>query len=156
VDVLFQMTRPGNRPAHPHESDYSKSATGQLHTCARDSRIHLSWADVQPRRLPANSPHAYGYPAVFLVLAVEGEPTRPAAFPCGENYSVGASSAPRSPNKPGADRSAPWRSRWRCPGYAVHFPPSVRCKLGLDRLIVGIGGQLGELTISHDPPRTSA
>ena len=94
----------------------------------------------------ANSPHAYGY-LLFLLLAVEG--TDVAAFTSGKLFGRRKLREAISPNKTwggalGALAFAmvlPWLLRFSFP----HFGP---LQLVLAGLIVGIGGQLGDLTLS--------
>lgn len=94
----------------------------------------------------ANSPHAIGY-LLFLVLAVEGSDI--AAFTCGKLFGRRKLRSNISPNKTlggsagalGISLILPWLLWFSFP----HFDP---IDLVLTGLIVGIGGQLGDLTIS--------
>ena len=94
----------------------------------------------------ANSPHAYGY-LLFLVLAVEGSDV--AAFLSGKVFGRRKLRPEISPNKTwggslgalAVSMALPWMMRFSFP----HFAP---LQLVLTGLIVGIGGQLGDLTIS--------
>jgi len=94
----------------------------------------------------ANSPHAYGY-LMFLLLAVESGDV--AAFASGKLFGRRKLRAEISPNKTwggalGAlalSMALPWLLWFSFP----HFGP---LQLILAGLIVGIGGQLGDLTLS--------
>jgi len=94
----------------------------------------------------ANSPHAYAY-LLFLVLAVAA--TDVAAFTCGKLFGGRKLREVISPNKTwGGSIGAfvvamilPWLMRFSFP----HFGP---LQLLLTGVIVGVGGQLGDLTIS--------
>lgn len=94
----------------------------------------------------ANSPHAYGY-VMFLLLAVEISDV--AAFTSGKLFGRRQLRAEISPNKTwggalGAlalSMALPWLLWFSFP----HFGP---LQLILAGLIVGIGGQLGDLTLS--------
>jgi phosphatidate cytidylyltransferase len=94
----------------------------------------------------ANSPHAYGY-LLFLLLAVEGNDV--AAFTAGKLFGRHRLREQISPNKTwggalgalAVSMALPWLLRFSFP----HFGP---LQLLLTGLIVGIGGQLGDLTIS--------
>lgn len=94
----------------------------------------------------ANSPHAYGY-LMFLLLAVESSDV--AAFTAGKLFGRRKLRAEISPNKTwggalGAlalSMALPWLLRFS-------FPHFGRVQLILAGLIVGIGGQLGDLTLS--------
>jgi phosphatidate cytidylyltransferase len=94
----------------------------------------------------ANSPHAYGY-LMFLLLAVESSDV--AAFTSGKLFGRRKLRAEISPNKTwggalGAlalSMALPWLLWFSFP----HFGP---LQLILAGLIVGIGGQLGDLTLS--------
>ena len=94
----------------------------------------------------ANSSHAYGY-LLFLLLAVEG--TDVAAFTSGKLFGRRKLREAISPNKTwggalGALAFAmvlPWL-------LSFSFPHFGRLQLVLAGLIVGVGGQLGDLTLS--------
>jgi phosphatidate cytidylyltransferase len=94
----------------------------------------------------ANSPHAYGY-LLFLLLAVEG--TDVAAFTSGKLFGRRKLREAISPNKTwggalGALAFAmalPWLLRFSFPHFGW-------LQLVLAGMIVGIGGQLGDLTLS--------
>ena len=122
-------------------------AKGQLQNSALAilGFIYLGWMFSHVGFL-ANSPHAYGY-LLFLLLAVEGSDI--AAFICGKLFGRHKLRDAISPNKTwggalGAlafSMALPWLLRFSFP----HFGP---LQLVLTGLIVGIGGQLGDLTIS--------
>jgi phosphatidate cytidylyltransferase len=107
--------------------------------------IYLGWMFSHVGFL-ANSPHAYGY-LLFLLLAVEGNDI--AAFISGKIFGGRKLREAISPNKTwggalGAlafSMALPWLLWFSFP----HFGP---LQLVLTGLIVGIGGQLGDLTIS--------
>jgi phosphatidate cytidylyltransferase len=107
--------------------------------------IYLGWMFSHVGFL-ANSPHAYGY-LLFLLLAVEGNDI--AAFISGKLFGRRKLREEISPNKTwggalGAlafSMTLPWLLWFSFP----HFGP---LQLVLTGLIVGIGGQLGDLTIS--------
>ena len=94
----------------------------------------------------ANSPHAYGY-LLFLVLAVESGDV--AAFTSGKLFGRRKLREEVSPNKTwggalGAvaiSMALPWLLRFSFPHFGW-------LQLVLTGLIVGIGGQLGDLTLS--------
>ena len=94
----------------------------------------------------ANSPHAYGY-LLFLILAVEG--TDVAAFTSGKLFGRRKLREAISPNKT-------WGGALGALAFAMvlpwllwfSFPHFGRLQLVLAGLIVGIGGQLGDLTLS--------
>ena len=94
----------------------------------------------------ANSPHAYGY-LLFLFFAVEANDI--AAFLSGKMFGHHKLCEEISPNKTwggavgalGFSMALPWLLWFSFP----HFGP---LQLVLTGLIVGIGGQLGDLTIS--------
>ncbi|HUR32811.1 MAG TPA: phosphatidate cytidylyltransferase [Vicinamibacterales bacterium] len=94
----------------------------------------------------ANSPHAYGY-LLFLILAVEGSDV--AAFTTGKLFGRRKLREAISPNKTWGGAAGaltvsmllPWALRFSIP----HFGP---LQLVLTGLIVGVGGQLGDLTMS--------
>jgi phosphatidate cytidylyltransferase len=94
----------------------------------------------------ANSPHAYGY-LLYLFFAVEANDV--AAFTCGKLFGKHKLRSNISPNKTwegslGAlcvSLVLPWLLRFSFP----HFGP---LHLVLAGLIVGIGGQLGDLSLS--------
>ena len=94
----------------------------------------------------ANSPHAVGY-LLFLVVAVEGNDI--AAFTCGKLFGRRKLREHISPNKTlggavgavGVSLALPWLLSFSFP----HFGP---VELVLTGLIVGVGGQLGDLAIS--------
>ena len=94
----------------------------------------------------ANSPHAYGY-LMFLLLAVESSDV--AAFTSGKLFGRRKLRAEISPNKTwggalgalAVSMGLPWLLWFSFP----HFGP---VQLILAGLIVGIGGQLGDLTLS--------
>ena len=107
--------------------------------------IYLGWMLSHVGFL-ANSPHAYGY-LFFLLLAVEGSDI--AAFICGKLFGRHKLRDAISPNKTwggalGAlafSMTLPWLLRFSFPHFGT-------LQLVLTGLIVGIGGQLGDLTIS--------
>ena len=107
--------------------------------------IYLGWMFSHVGFL-ANSPHAYGY-LLFLLLAVEANDV--AAFISGKLFGRRKLRAEISPNKTwggalGAlafSMALPWLLWFSFP----HFGP---LQLVLTGLIVGIGGQLGDLTLS--------
>jgi phosphatidate cytidylyltransferase len=122
-------------------------ARGQLqHTAlAILGFVYLGWMLSHVGFL-ANSPHAYGY-LLFLFFAVEGNDV--AAFTSGTLVGRRKLREQISPNKTlggalGAlvfSMALPWLLRFSFP----HFGP---LQLVLTGLIVGVGGQLGDLTIS--------
>lgn len=122
-------------------------ARGQLqHTAlAILGFVYLGWMLSHVGFL-ANSPHAYGY-LLFLFFAVEGNDV--AAFTSGKLVGRRKLREQISPNKTlggalGAlafSMALPWLLRFSFP----HFGP---LQLVLTGLIVGVGGQLGDLTIS--------
>jgi phosphatidate cytidylyltransferase len=122
-------------------------AKGQLQSAALAivGFVYLGWMFSHVGFL-ANSPHAYGY-LLFLVLAVEGNDV--AAFTFGRLFGRRQLREAISPNKTlggavGAvslSMALPWLVRFSFP----HFGP---LQLVLTGAIVGIGGQLGDLTIS--------
>jgi phosphatidate cytidylyltransferase len=122
-------------------------AKGQLQNSALAilGFIYLGWMFSHVGFL-ANSPHAYGY-LLFLLLAVEGNDI--AAFISGKLFGGRKLREAISPNKTwggalGAlafSMALPWLLWFSFP----HFGP---LQLVLTGLIVGIGGQLGDLTIS--------
>jgi phosphatidate cytidylyltransferase len=107
--------------------------------------IYLGWMFSHVGFL-ANSPHAYGY-LLFLVLAVEGSDV--AAFLAGKLFGRRKLRPEISPNKTlGGSLGAlavamalPWLMRFSFPHFGA-------LQLVLTGVIVGIGGQLGDLTIS--------
>jgi phosphatidate cytidylyltransferase len=107
--------------------------------------IYLGWMFSHVGFL-ANSPHAYGY-LLFLLLAVEANDV--AAFTSGKLFGRHKLREEISPNKTwGGAMGAlafsmvlPWLLWFSFP----HFGP---LQLVLTGLIVGIGGQLGDLTVS--------
>ena len=107
--------------------------------------IYLGWMFSHVGFL-ANSPHAYGY-LLFLVLAVEGSDV--AAFLAGKLFGRRKLRPEISPNKTwGGSLGAlavamalPWVMRFSFPHFGA-------LQLVLTGVIVGIGGQLGDLTIS--------
>ena len=107
--------------------------------------IYLGWMFSHVGFL-ANSPHAYGY-LLFLVLAVEGSDV--AAFLAGKLFGRRKLRPEISPNKTwGGSLGAlavamalPWLMRFSFPHFGT-------LQLVLTGVIVGIGGQLGDLTIS--------
>ncbi|HEY3042627.1 MAG TPA: phosphatidate cytidylyltransferase [Vicinamibacterales bacterium] len=107
--------------------------------------IYLGWMLSHVGFL-ANSPHAYGY-LLFLVLAVEGSDV--AAFLAGKLFGGPKLRSEISPNKTwggalgalAVSMALPWIMRFS-------FPHFGSLQLVLTGLIVGIGGQLGDLTIS--------
>jgi phosphatidate cytidylyltransferase len=107
--------------------------------------IYLGWMFSHVGFL-ANSPHAYGY-LLFLVLAVEGSDV--AAFLAGKLFGRRKLRPEISPNKTwggslGAltvSMALPWLMWFSFPHFGV-------LQLVLTGVIVGIGGQLGDLTIS--------
>lgn len=107
--------------------------------------IYLGWMFSHVGFL-ANSPHAYGY-LLFLVLAVELSDV--AAFTSGKLFGRRQLRPAISPNKTwggafgalAVSMALPWLLWFSFP----HFGP---LQLVLAGLIVGIGGQLGDLTIS--------
>jgi phosphatidate cytidylyltransferase len=122
-------------------------AKGQLQNAALAilGFVYLGWMFSHMGFL-ANSPHAYGY-LLFLLLAVEGNDI--AAFVSGKLFGGRKLREAISPNKTwGGALGAlafsmvlPWLLWFSFP----HFGP---LQLILTGLIVGIGGQLGDLTIS--------
>ena len=107
--------------------------------------IYLGWMFSHVGFL-ANSPHAYGY-LLFLVLAVEGSDV--AAFLAGKLFGRRKLRPEISPNKTwGGSLGAlavamalPWLMRFSFPHFGA-------LQLVLTGVIVGVGGQLGDLTIS--------
>ena len=122
-------------------------ARGQLQNSALAilGFIYLGWMLSHVGFL-ANSPHAYGY-LLFLLLAVEGSDV--AAFTAGKMFGRHKLREAISPNKTwggalgalAVSMALPWLLRFSFP----HFGP---LQLVLTGLIVGVGGQLGDLTIS--------
>jgi phosphatidate cytidylyltransferase len=122
-------------------------AKGQLQSTALAivGFVYLGWMFCHVGFL-ANSPHAYGY-LLFLVLAVEGNDV--AAFTCGKLFGRRKLREAISPNKTwggsvgavAVSMALPWLVRFSFP----HFGP---LQLLLTGAIVGVGGQLGDLTIS--------
>ena len=94
----------------------------------------------------ANAPHAYGY-LLYLIFAVELNDV--AAFTCGKLFGRHKFRSEISPNKTwegalgalAVSLTLPWLLRFSFP----HFGP---LQLVLAGLIVGVGGQLGDLSIS--------
>jgi phosphatidate cytidylyltransferase len=107
--------------------------------------IYLGWMFSHVGFL-ANSPHAYGY-LLFLILAVEGSDV--AAFLAGKLFGRRKLRPEISPNKTwggslgalAVSMALPWLM-W------FSFPHFGALQLVLTGVIVGIGGQLGDLTIS--------
>jgi len=107
--------------------------------------IYLGWMLSHVGFL-ANSTHAYGY-LLFLVLAVEGSDV--AAFLSGKLFGRRKLRPEISPNKTwggslgalAVSLALPWLMRFSFPHFGT-------LQLFLTGLIVGIGGQLGDLTIS--------
>lgn len=122
-------------------------AKGQLQNTALAilGFIYLGWMFSHVGFL-ANSAHAYGY-LLFLFLAVEGNDV--AAFTSGKLFGRRKLRQEISPNKTwggslgalAVSLALPWLMRFSF----RHFGP---LQLVLTGLIVGIGGQLGDLTIS--------
>ena len=122
-------------------------AKGQLQSAALAilGFIYLGWMFSHVGFL-ANSPHAYGY-LLFLLLSVEANDI--AAFTSGKMFGRHQLRPEISPNKTwGGALGAlafsmvlPWLLWFSFP----HFGP---VQLVLAGLIVGVGGQLGDLTIS--------
>ncbi len=122
-------------------------AKGQLQNSALAilGFIYLGWMFSHVGFL-ANSPHAYGY-LLFLLLAVEGSDV--AAFISGNLFGRHKLREQISPNKTwggalgalAVSMALPWLLWFSFP----HFGP---LQLVLTGLIVGVGGQLGDLTIS--------
>jgi phosphatidate cytidylyltransferase len=120
---------------------------GQLHNAALAvlGFIYIGWMFSHVGFL-ANSPHAYGY-LLFLLLAVEG--TDVAAFTSGKLFGRRKLRDAISPNKT-------WGGALGALAFAMvlpwllwfSFPHFGRLQLVLAGLIVGIGGQLGDLTLS--------
>jgi phosphatidate cytidylyltransferase len=120
---------------------------GQLHDSALAvlGFIYMGWMFSHVGFM-ANSPHAYGY-LLFLLLAVEGSDV--AAFTSGKLFGRRKLRETVSPNKTwggalGAlafSMALPWLL-W------FSFPHFGWVQLVLAGLIVGIGGQLGDLTLS--------
>jgi phosphatidate cytidylyltransferase len=120
---------------------------GQLHNSALAvlGFIYMGWMFSHVGFM-ANSPHAYGY-LMFLLLAVEGSDV--AAFTSGKLFGRRKLREAISPNKTwgGAlgglafSMTLPWLL-W------FSFPHFGWVQLVLAGLIVGIGGQLGDLTLS--------
>ena len=107
--------------------------------------VYLGWMFSHVGFL-ANSPHAYGY-LLFLVLAVEGNDV--AAYTCGKLFGRRRLRDAISPNKTlggavgavGVSMALPWLVRFSFPHFGT-------LQLLLTGAIVGVGGQLGDLTIS--------
>ena len=107
--------------------------------------IYLGWMFSHVGFL-ANSPYAYGY-LLFLILAVEGSDV--AAFVAGKLFGRRKLRPAISPNKTvggslGAlaiSMALPWLMRFSFPHFGA-------LQLVLTGAVVGIGGQLGDLTIS--------
>ena len=122
-------------------------AKGQLQNSALAvlGFIYLGWMFSHVGFL-ANSSHAYGY-LLFLFLAVEGSDV--AAFTAGKLFGRRKIRQEISPNKTwggalgalAVSMALPWLMRFSFP----HFGP---LQLVLTGVIVGVGGQLGDLTIS--------
>jgi phosphatidate cytidylyltransferase len=122
-------------------------AKGQLQNTALAilGFIYLGWMLSHVGFL-ANSPNAYGY-LLFLLVAVEGNDI--AAFTAGRLFGHRKVRPEISPNKTwggalGAQAVSmllPWLLRFSFPHFGT-------LQLLLTGLIVGIGGQLGDLTIS--------
>lgn len=122
-------------------------ARGQLQNSALAilGFVYLGWMFSHVGFL-ANSPHAYGY-LLFLFLAVEGNDV--AAFTSGKLFGRRKLRPEISPNKTwggslgalAVSMALPWLMWFSFP----HFGP---LQLVLAGLIVGIGGQLGDLTLS--------
>ncbi len=120
---------------------------GQLHNSALAvlGFIYVGWMFSHVGFM-ANSPHAYGY-LMFLLLAVEGSDV--AAFTSGKLFGRRKLREAISPNKTwgGAlgglafSMALPWLLRFSFPHFGW-------VQLVLAGLIVGIGGQLGDLTLS--------
>jgi len=107
--------------------------------------IYLGWMFSHVGFL-ANSPYAYGY-LLFLILAVEGSDV--AAFVAGKLFGRRKLRPEISPNKTwggslgalAVSMALPWLMRFSFPHFGA-------LQLVLTGAIVGIGGQLGDLTIS--------
>lgn len=107
--------------------------------------IYLGWMLLHVGLL-ANTPHAYGY-LLFVVLAVQANDI--AAFTSGKLMGYGQLRARISPNKTiggaigalGVSMLLPWLLHDSFPHFGAR-------ELWLTGLIVGIGGQLGDLVIS--------
>jgi phosphatidate cytidylyltransferase len=122
-------------------------AQGQLQTTALAllGYIYLGWM-LNHVGFLANSPHAYGY-LLYLIAAVEGSDV--AAFTCGKWFGHRKFRSVISPNKTwggalgalGFSLALPWLLWWSFPHFGA-------LELVLTGLIVGIGGQLGDLAIS--------
>jgi phosphatidate cytidylyltransferase len=122
-------------------------AKGQLQSTALAivGFVYLGWMFSHVGFL-ANSPHAYGY-LLFLVLAVEGSDV--AAFTFGKLLGRRKLREAISPNKTlggavggvAVAMALPWLVRFSFPHFGA-------LQLLLAGAIVGIGGQLGNLTIS--------
>jgi phosphatidate cytidylyltransferase len=122
-------------------------AKGQLQNSALAilGFVYLGWMLSHVGFL-ANSPHAYGY-LLFLLLAVEASDV--AAFTSGKLFGGRKLREQISPNKTwggalGAvafSMTLPWLLRFSFPHFGA-------LQLVLTGLIVGIGGQLGDLTLS--------
>lgn len=120
---------------------------GQLHNASLAvlGFIYIGWMFSHVGFL-ANSPHAYGY-LMFLLLAVEG--TDVAAFTSGKLLGRRKLRDAISPNKT-------WGGALGALAFAMalpwllwfSFPQFGWLQLVLAGLIVGIGGQLGDLTLS--------
>jgi len=121
--------------------------TGQLQHSALAvlGFIYMGWMFSHVGFL-ANSPHAYGY-LLFLLLAVEGSDV--AAFTSGKLFGRRKLRQAVSPNKT-------WGGALGALAFAMalpwllwfSFPHFGSTQLILAGLIVGIGGQLGDLTLS--------
>jgi phosphatidate cytidylyltransferase len=122
-------------------------AAGQLRNAAMAilAFIYLGWMFSHVGFL-ANSPHAYGY-LLFLLVAVEANDV--AAFTAGKLFGRHKLREAISPNKTwggalgalGFSMALPWLLRFSFPHFGAP-------QLVLTGLIVGIGGQLGDLTLS--------
>ena len=122
-------------------------AKGQLQNAALAivAFVYLGWMFSHVGFL-ANSPHAYGY-LLFLVLAVEG--TDVAAFTCGKLFGRRRLRDAISPNKTWGGSMGALAVAMALP-WLMHFsfPHFGALQLVLTGAIVGVGGQLGDLTIS--------
>lgn len=122
-------------------------AKGQLQAIALAivGFIYIGWMFGHAAFL-ANAKHAYGY-LFYLLVAVEVNDV--AAFTCGKLFGRRKLRSEISPNKTwggsigalGVSLALPWLLRFSFP----HFGP---VELVLAGLIVGIGGQLGDLSMS--------
>jgi phosphatidate cytidylyltransferase len=107
--------------------------------------IYLGWMFSHVGFL-ANSPHAYGY-LLFLLLAVEGNDI--AAFISGKLFGGHKLREEISPNKTWGGALGALAFSMVLPWLLwFSFPHFGALQLLLTGLIVGIGGQLGDLTIS--------